>query len=477
MSPLVASVSEFAPSLAAPDELPMPAFTPRTLLTGSPSAQDLFDYAMTAAKGARDRQADRNVRKHQLLIAVKTFKSLLENDAHKSFPHLDAALFEYGTTLQHAKYLKEARHVFDKLVKDHPASPFVVAAKIAYGDEHSNAKRYADAEAHYRAVLDSPRSALHAYAAYKLAWTYVHGQRWSEALAAMHDAVQATAGELTALARAARTDYVLVYAEAGKPEKALVTLRLVDPARTLDAYQDLAARYAARGMFDRAVYVYRDLVVHAPAKACTWRTQIARALLAMPGSHASARTEIDAVVKLAESSSDAECRAAGAALQSLEMRRYLAETAYARGDYADAATAFADIAGDLRTPRPLAIEAALASVLAHKTLLGIDPDRARLAKRSTRRKTALSTLETSLVEAHALYATLADDAELATMRFVEAAILRGHGDHEAAVPLLIDYLRVNPDDAHALRMLGDSREIMRTSVHDKGRSVRNRPSR
>ncbi|MBA3461844.1 MAG: hypothetical protein H0T46_17925, partial [Deltaproteobacteria bacterium] len=71
------------------------------------------------AKAAVDGQAKA---KDYLLKAVKTYKGLTDNDAFRNYPKMDMALFYYGYTLQGGKYMKEARAVYDKLLKNYPNS-------------------------------------------------------------------------------------------------------------------------------------------------------------------------------------------------------------------------------------------------------------------------------------------------------------------------------------------------------------------
>ena len=51
---------------------------------------------------------------------MKTYKGLTDNDAFRNYPKMDMALFYYGYTLQGGKYMKEARAVYDKLLKNYP---------------------------------------------------------------------------------------------------------------------------------------------------------------------------------------------------------------------------------------------------------------------------------------------------------------------------------------------------------------------
>ena len=74
-----------------------------------------------------------------LLKAVKTYKGLTDNDAFRNYPKMDMALFYYGYTLQGGKYMKEARAVYDKLLKNYPNSKYVPEAHLAFADYYFEA--------------------------------------------------------------------------------------------------------------------------------------------------------------------------------------------------------------------------------------------------------------------------------------------------------------------------------------------------
>lgn len=91
--------------------------------------------------------------KDYLLKAVKTYKGLTDNDAFRNYPKMDMALFYYGYTLQGGKYMKEARAVYDKLLKNYPNSKYVPEAHLAFADYYFEAGQLADAESRYKMVL------------------------------------------------------------------------------------------------------------------------------------------------------------------------------------------------------------------------------------------------------------------------------------------------------------------------------------
>src|SRR5215468_6234051 len=96
--------------------------------------------AADKAKGPQKAQAQQNAAaaqnkaKEYMLKAVKTYKGLTENPAFRNYPKMDMALFYYGYTLQGAKYLDEARKVYDMLLKNYPNSKYVPEAHLAFAE-------------------------------------------------------------------------------------------------------------------------------------------------------------------------------------------------------------------------------------------------------------------------------------------------------------------------------------------------------
>ena len=124
------------------------------------------------------------------------------------------------------------------------------------------------------------------------------------------------------------------------------------------------------------------------------------------------------------------------------------------------AEAFGELASDASTPRDRARTAALASAQAYRNALGLPASLEKLAALPARKKkTPLSKTERARLDVHALYQVFVEstEAELGTLRFVEAVVHRTHGDHASARAVLVEYLREHPDApgvAFAKKMLG-----------------------
>jgi tetratricopeptide (TPR) repeat protein len=241
--------------------------------------------------------------KDYLLKAVKTYKDLTDNDAFRNYPKMDMALFYYGYTLQGGKYLKEARTVYDKLLKNYPNSKYVPEAHLAFADYFFEVGQLDDAEARYRMVLKFPKASAYWYAMYKLGWIDLNKQRFLDALELFYQVANATRNDKKneVLYRAAKKDFVRAYAESGKADKAYAAFQRVDQKGAYDMLEILADLYLTQGKSDRAIYVYQDLMKRLPTHkhVCLWQYNVAHAMLSMAGAvNADKVKEIENLVRL-----------------------------------------------------------------------------------------------------------------------------------------------------------------------------------
>ena len=255
------------------------------------------------AKLKAESEADANKAKEYLIRAVKTYKALTDNEAFRNYPKMDMALFYYGFTLQSGKYMKEARTVYDKLLKNYPSSKYVPEAHLAFADYFFEIGQLDDAEARYKMVLKFPRSSAYWYAMYKLGWIDLNKQRFQEALELFYQVAQSTRNDKKndILNRAAKKDFVRAYAEVGKADKAYVTFQRVDQHYAFDMLEILADLYLNQGKSDKAIFVYQELMRQAPTNknVCEWQHNVALAELSMVGAqNADKVKEIENLVKL-----------------------------------------------------------------------------------------------------------------------------------------------------------------------------------
>jgi tetratricopeptide (TPR) repeat protein len=435
-----------------------------------------------------------------LLKTVKAFKGLADNPAFLKFPRLDEALFVYGHTLLSGKYAKEARAVFDKLVKNFPSSPLVAEANVAIAEYMLASGIFADAKTRYEAALAAPRSNVTELARYRLGWIQLSMGHTKEALDAFGKVVVATRNnaQQAGVYAAALGDLARTHGKVGTPERALDAFRTFDAASATELAVVLAEATREQGAPDRTAAAYKLLLARAPAdaRACKWQYARSHAMLSVAGTSAAEKTkQIEALVQLAtKSGTDEECRQLAAAMSSqiagtfhlewsktkapeplaLAERLYAAhlkvfptdshelaaraEILWTRADrepnaklraphWRHAAAAFAAMEGQ---------EPARITMLAWMNALDLSPavaPKAVVAKPSgaAPRSLPLPTDATKLVAAFAAYLTHepAADAELATMRLALATMFRRYRHFDEAVDVLDVFLEHHQDDPRA----------------------------
>ncbi|HEX2689145.1 MAG TPA: tetratricopeptide repeat protein, partial [Kofleriaceae bacterium] len=269
-----------------------------------------------------------------VVAAIDTYKTLIENPRLASYPHLDTAVFYLAYTLRHAQRPKEARAAYDKLLKDYPRSRFVADAYLALADYAYDVGQLDEAASRYQKVLKFPAAPRVRYARYKLGWVELNQRKYQDALEKFFQVAQETAqaADQQVLHRAATHDFVRAYAEIGRADRALPAFQRLDgkdPYGMLAALGDL---YLDQGKYDRAIFVYRELISEQPrsANVCAWQHAVARATL-VAGTAGDKVHEIEQLVRLYTALRDhkalpageaAECREAAADMSGQLARAY-----------------------------------------------------------------------------------------------------------------------------------------------------------
>jgi tetratricopeptide (TPR) repeat protein len=242
------------------------------------------DAKATAKRKSEDSAAKS---KKALLDAVKIYKALTDNEAFRNYPNMDKALFYYGYTLQGGTYMKEARTVYDKLLKNYPNSKYVPDAHLAFADYYFENNQLADAEDRYRKVLKYPKSNAYWYAMYKMGWIDLNLSRFKDALDSFLKVSEATNNDKKQeiLNRAAKKDFVRAYAEIGKVEVAYQAFQRVDRKYAFTMLSMLGDRYMEQGKSEKAIYVFQELIKEAPKdkNVCLWQYNIAHSMLTVSG--------------------------------------------------------------------------------------------------------------------------------------------------------------------------------------------------
>ncbi len=253
--------------------------------------------------------------KNSLLEAVKVYKRIAEDDSFKNYPRMDEALFYYAYMLQQAKYMKEARKVYHRLIKDHPNSKYIPDAYLAFADYYFANNSLANAEQFYDKVLQFPKAKVYNYALYKKGWVYLNLDRAQEALETFYKVAQRTKGnkKQATLNRAAKKDFVRAYAEVGKAQTAYKAFQRVDPGYAFEMLQILGDIYLGQGQAPKAIFTFREMIGIEPKnkRVCEWQYNVVQAMLSA-GDNNQKADEIDNLVKLYSAYKDKNVLPAGA---------------------------------------------------------------------------------------------------------------------------------------------------------------------
>jgi TolA-binding protein len=459
------------------------------------------DKAAEAQAAGRQTEAAQasNKAKDYLLKTVKVYKGLTDNDAFRNYPKMDLALFYYAYTLQSGKYMKEARMVYDKLLKNYPQSSFVPEAHLAFAEYYADAGQLADAEARYKMVLSFPKSHVYPYALYRMGWIDLQLQKPQDAIEKFSKAMRETRSDKKqeAVYRAAKADFARTYASLGKTPSFASFQKSADGTDLLDIVADAAW---SEGSPERVLAAYRELASRAPRdpRACEWQYRIARASISAPNStYASTSKEVLALGRLvAGKDVDDECRANVAAMSGELAATYFADwsvsqiaesldaaeqlyalhvtiapdDAGAQSQYGELLWARADRESDVKVrlqkfqraaevfghvPTADAKRAAALAWMNAQDIALPAASKVSLAKapRTPPRAQKVSATDAKLLAAIAAATTgddiASDEEELGQMQLAAAITWRKYRHFDEAVALLDSFLERHPDSVHA----------------------------
>jgi len=258
----------------------------RFWLTKATEAQARVTASPNDPKLKSEQSSATNQAKTYLLKAVKSYKGLTDNDAFRNYPKMDLALFQYGFALQSGKYMKEARQVYDKLLKNYPNSAMVPYAHLVFAEYYFESGQLADAESRYKQVTKFPKSSAYWYARYKLGWINLSLQKNIEAIDELAAVVYGTRNDSKQkyLHDAAKHDFVYAYAAVGKMDKAFEAFGRLDKDAAVELVVALAEHQRDTGNVAKAATAFHDLAERAPddGRACLWQYEAAHLMLSVP---------------------------------------------------------------------------------------------------------------------------------------------------------------------------------------------------
>ncbi len=247
-------------------------------------ARDKARYQKLLAGQKKYEKALRDSRKR----ALTTYARLIKD--HSDFERMDQVLFSLAFGLEELEEFDKARQVYLRLIKQYPQSRFIPHAFLSFGEYYFSKDDMQAALKFYDKVLEYPadKNPVYGYAMYKQAWAYFNVQNYKASLKRFADVIDFAQSRpedksMKNLARQARRELVLPYAEVGSPSRALAFFK--NKAKTtdqaLEMLESLGELYYDTGKWSDAVAVYHELISERPRsdKVCYWQSRVANAVI------------------------------------------------------------------------------------------------------------------------------------------------------------------------------------------------------
>ncbi|MBK8168913.1 MAG: tetratricopeptide repeat protein [Sandaracinaceae bacterium] len=220
--------------------------------------------------------------------AIRAYAQLVQD--HPNFRRMDEVLFSLGYALEEMRQFDRARQVYYRLIKGFPQSRFIPNAYLSFAEYFFGQSQMAESLQFYQKVTEIPseRNPVYGYAIYKQAWVQYNLQDFRASLQRFVDTIEfATANpeatDARNLARQARRELVLPYAQVGSPARALEFFRRYaeNEQGAIDMFEQLGELYYDTGAWGNTISVYHDLMGAQPTgdKVCYWQSRVTNAII------------------------------------------------------------------------------------------------------------------------------------------------------------------------------------------------------
>ena len=234
------------------------------------------------------REAEERVREERE-AAIRAYAALVSD--FPGHPRMDEALYTLALLLEELNQRQRARQVYHRLLRDHPDSRYVPHAYLAFAEFYFADGRLDAARQFYERVTSIPpeRNDVYGYALYKLAWVRYNEEDFRGAMndfvrVLEHARAYSDQPSSAALARQARREIVLPYAQVGRPDRALAFFRRVaqHDDEAFEMLGALAALYTDTGQWPETISVHHRLMSELPDSddLCGWQVRVLEATIA-----------------------------------------------------------------------------------------------------------------------------------------------------------------------------------------------------
>jgi tetratricopeptide (TPR) repeat protein len=208
--------------------------------------------------------------------AIKIYETIEKK--YPKFERMPDVLYSLGQAYWDRTEYKEALKVYRRLIKEFPKAQYIPDAWLAFGefyfqvapDEERDVKKALDAYEKAAAIQDSP---VFGYATYKQGWCHYNLNRYDKATDKFKEVIlysqineKMLGQKKIGLAKEARKDYVLAYAQYGGAQQAPAEFKTVadNPADQRNMLERLADIYYGDGKDRDAIITYQTLMKMQP---------------------------------------------------------------------------------------------------------------------------------------------------------------------------------------------------------------------
>jgi tetratricopeptide (TPR) repeat protein len=207
--------------------------------------------------------------------AIKIYETIEKK--YPKFERMPDVLYSMGQAYWDRQDYKSALKVYRRLIKEFPKAQYIPDAWLAFGefyfqvgpDEEKDVKKALDA---YEKAAANQESQVFGYATYKQGWCHYNLTRYDKATEKFKEVIlysqvnAAVLGRRIGLAKEARKDYVLAYAQYGTGQNAPAEFKTVadDPKDLKAMLERLADIYYGDGKDRDAIITYQTLMKMEP---------------------------------------------------------------------------------------------------------------------------------------------------------------------------------------------------------------------
>ncbi|MCC7538699.1 MAG: tetratricopeptide repeat protein [Deltaproteobacteria bacterium] len=220
--------------------------------------------------------------------AIRSYAQLVQE--HPDFPRMDQVLFYLGFALEEMRQHDRSRQVYHRLIKAFPTSKFIPNAYLSFAEYYFAQGDMEAAMQFYQKVVEFPpeRNNVYGFALYKQAWCAYNLQDFRGSLQKFVEVIEFARAnpdrpDARQMARSARSEMIMPYAQVGTPARALEFFRRYaeNEQGAFELLERLAELYFDTGEWPKTIDTYHRLMQEQPSssRVCLWQGRVTQATI------------------------------------------------------------------------------------------------------------------------------------------------------------------------------------------------------